>query len=321
MKKIILIIGYGNIAQRHILNIKKIYPDSYIDVLRNKNKIEDNKNIRRFFFNKKHVNKNIYQYVFICSNTHTHFEYLKYFAKTNAKIFVEKPLLNKSNEIRKTQSFEKKYKNQITVGYVLRFHPIIQKLKSLLNNNVVGEILDIEIFSTSFVKFWNKSNKTIPSYLDPQKGGGAINELSHEIDLIFYLFKSLKVNNVFEIKKIFNTRVEEGFKLFGEIKKNQKIFLNINFNSLENRRTILIKGTKGQLMSDLLSNQITFLNHKTLHYKKYFKIEDRNLRYLREIKFFFNKKTSTISTSHLCTYDEAIKISQYIDYIKSIIKK
>lgn len=320
MKKIILIIGYGDIAQRHILNIKKIYPNSYIDVLRNKNKIENDKNIRRFFFNKKDVDKNIYQFVFICSNTNTHFEYLKYFSKTNAKIFVEKPILNKSNEIQKTQLFDKNYKNRITVGYVLRFHPIIQKLKSLINNNTVGEILDVEITSTSFVKLWNTSKKKIPSYLDPKKGGGAINELSHEIDLIFYLFKKFRINNVFKVKKIFTPRVEEGYKLFGEIKKNQKIFLNINFNSLENRRIILIKGTKGQLKADLLNNQIIFLNNNTLKHKKYFKKEERNIRYQREIEYFFLKKASKIVETYSCTYDEAINISQYIDHIKTIIK-
>ena len=51
------------------------------------------------------------------------FIYLNLFSDTKAKVFVEKPILNKNKDIKETKSYKESYKKNITVGYVLRFHP------------------------------------------------------------------------------------------------------------------------------------------------------------------------------------------------------
>ena len=67
--------------------------------------------------------------------------------------------------------------------------------------NFIGNIIDIEFSSSSFVKFWNRSKNKNLSYLDLKKGGGAINELSHEIDLVTYLFDFIKLKKFLKQKK------------------------------------------------------------------------------------------------------------------------
>ena len=141
MEKKFLIIGYGNIAKRHITNIKEIIPNSLIDVLRKRNSINVNQYVNNFYFNKNDINKFDYDFVFICSNTNTHFLYLNLFSDTKAKVFVEKPILNKNKEIKVTKSFKESYKKNITVGYVLRFHPLIIKLKKFLDINLLEILL------------------------------------------------------------------------------------------------------------------------------------------------------------------------------------
>ena len=319
MEKKFLIIGYGNIAKRHITNIKEIIPKSSIDVLRKRNSINVNQYVNNFYFNKNDINKFDYDFVFICSNTNTHIIYLNLFSDTKAKVFVEKPILNKNKDIKETKSYKESYKKNITVGYVLRFHPLIIKLKKFLDMNFIGNIIDIEFSSSSFVKFWNRSKNKNLSYLDLKKGGGAINELSHEIDLVTYLFDFIKIKKVFETKKIFRSNVEEGYKLFGEVKSKAKIFLNINFNCIEERRVIIIKGERGQLIVNLLNNEINFLNNNSLKIKRYTSKEEKNLRYKRQLNYFFrNYRNSSIFN---CDFDNGIKVSKILNSIREKLIK
>lgn len=316
MKNNFLVIGYGNIAKVHITNIKKLYPNSKIDVLK-KSKIKiSNKNINNFYYDLKEINIFNYKYVFICSNTDTHFFYLNKFSCTKAQIFIEKPLINNLSELNKIQLIKNKLNNQITVGYVLRFHPIIIKLKKYLCDSSIGNLIDIEISSTSFVKFWNKSKIKEISYLDHRKGGGAVNELSHEIDLIIYLFKKLKISKIFPIRKIFNSNVEEGYKLFGKVNYNTNIFLNINFNSIENRRTILIKGSLGQIKADLINNNLEIMHNNNLKIKTFTSKESRSDRFFRQLEVFFNRN-KLISSSKL---KDALQVSKIIHEIKKVAK-
>ena len=85
MEKKFLIIGYGNIAKRHITNIKEIIPKSSIDVLRKRNSINVNQYVNNFYFNKNDINKFDYDFVFICSNnTHSY----SYLMNTKAKVLL-----------------------------------------------------------------------------------------------------------------------------------------------------------------------------------------------------------------------------------------
>ena len=134
-----------------------------------------------------------------------------------------------------------------------------------------------------------------------------------------YLFDFIKIKKVFETKKIFRSNVEEGYKLFGEVKSKAKIFLNINFNSIEDRRVIIIKGERGQLIANLLNNEINFLNNNSLKIKRYTSKEEKNLRYKRQLNYFFrNYRNPSI---YNCDFDNGIKVSKILNSIRDKLIK
>ena len=45
---------------------------------------------------------------------------------------------------------------------------------------------------------------------------------------------------------------------FWKLSLKLKFFLNINFNCIEDRRVIIIKGERGQLIVNLLNNKLIF---------------------------------------------------------------
>ena len=88
-----------------------------------------NQYVNNFYFNKNDINKFDYDFVFICSNTIPILYILIYFQIQKLRVFVEKPILNKNKDIKETKSYKESYKKNI-IGYVLRFHPLIIKLKN-----------------------------------------------------------------------------------------------------------------------------------------------------------------------------------------------
>ena len=88
-------------------------------------------------------------------------------------------------------------------------------MKKIINDNLKN-VLKININTNSFLPLWRKKLYKI-SFRKKNYGGGVINELSHEIDLILYLFgkprslyasylntKSLKINTEDVADIIFN---------------------------------------------------------------------------------------------------------------------
>ena len=71
-------------------------------------------------------------YIVIASNTALHYQQLSFLEKNmgGRKILVEKPLFDSFNKL------EIK-KNQVYLGYNLRFHPLIQLIKEKTNNKIV----------------------------------------------------------------------------------------------------------------------------------------------------------------------------------------
>ena len=95
------------------------------------------------------------------------------------KVLIEKPLSDKyTNYVPR--------RNRYYVGYNLRFHPIITKLKNLIKGK---ELQTIDIDLATFYPNWrNTIQFDKSSSASMSKGGGAILDLSHEIDYsLFYL--------------------------------------------------------------------------------------------------------------------------------------
>ena len=114
-----LVIGYGSIGKRHANILNEMNEINNVSVLSNQRDLPfDTITSLEKIPNLKP------DYVIIASNTSLHFEQLCFLNKIlmEKKILVEKPLFDRF------QDFVIK-NNQVFVGYNLRFHPIMKKIK------------------------------------------------------------------------------------------------------------------------------------------------------------------------------------------------
>lgn len=262
----ILIKGFGSIGQRHYDVLKCEYPNSKIDII-------TSKDLPRSFSSFQDIpNLDYYDYFILATPTSEHYKELEFLDKKlkNKIIFVEKPLFSSKH------IFIPSNNNQIYVGYVLRFHPLIQYIKKIMQKN---NAYFVEVSCGSYLPHWrpNVDYRKIYS-AKSELGGGVLLDLSHEIDYLQWVFGSFQ-----EIKGV-NTKVSE-LEIDTDdlatfiIKTTKKTIINLTLNYFSKipKRVLIIHTDKFSIEIDLVSNTLKKINQEQQITKKTFCIERNDL--------------------------------------------
>ena len=294
----VLVMGYGSIGKRHAkilknkFNIKNIY-------IYTKQKIKQYNTIENLSDIKK-INPS---YFIISSPTSQHYNHLRFIERNfrNKKILVEKPLFDKFKNLNIR-------KNNVFVGYNLRYNPLIKYLKKILSNK---KIIDIKIFCNSYLPYWRKKRDYKKSSSASKFfGGGVILDLSHELDYVRYLFGNVSIK--FIVKgKFSNLRIntEDLLKLYGKIKKTN-LSIDLNYYSKIERRTLSIDGMNFSIFADLKKNYLKVKTNKSYYIKKFANTVDDS--YVLQHKEILLGKPKLV-----CNYRFALDTMKLIDKIKN----
>lgn len=297
MSKKILIIGKGSAGCNHYRILKSNFKKSSIKTVSSRK--------LNVFKNKKLLDEIISfdpKYIILCAPSSVHYKYINKIENLflGINVLIEKPLFNKYYRT------SKNYNNNYFIGFNLRFHPVIKFIKKFI---VKKNIIFININSSSYLPNWRKG-KNYKKTVSAQKnlGGGVLLELSHEIDLLRWMFKKIKIINVFN-KKISKLRIDCDDILSAQGLINDKIYfnLNLNFFSRNDQRKIQIDGDKFSIDGDLLENKINIFEKK----RKIIKFNNYNMKrsYFDQYKDFFQSKKI------ICSFENAIKTQRLIKQI------
>tara|TARA_B100000401_G_C52809836_1_gene723110 strand:- start:1637 stop:2668 length:1032 start_codon:yes stop_codon:yes gene_type:complete len=289
----ILVIGSGNIAIRHIKNIKEIYPLKTIYVLKRTNlhldKYFNNKDIKIIKNLRDIIPMNKKSIALICSPASMHLGDIKTTIKKGFNIFIEKPLMTNREKISSLLKTISQTNKLTHVGYNMRFTDRIDFIKNQLLKYKISKITSVNIIVSTDFRKWrkNKNYKDTVSF-HRSLGGGVINELSHEVDYMIYLFGKPKSVKVYKL---------DNHQLKSDVEFNIKaVFyynnLDINFkaNMLSNinERRCTITTADNDIDINHLTNLIKTSDKKHNKNHNIVKFNDSdNDSYLKEIKYIF----------------------------------
>ncbi len=131
-----LVVGTGSISQRHISNLRTIYPKSKIGNLSTSGKPLKHEN-NKVDFNFKSIEEaasKTKMFAIIASPASIHLENAEYFLNRNIPVLIEKPITNDSKKLKKFYEKFKSKKNLIDVGYNYRFSSTLNTFKKFLSN-------------------------------------------------------------------------------------------------------------------------------------------------------------------------------------------
>ena len=266
----VLVVGYGNSGKRFYNILKEINQNFKVKVLLKS--LPKNKNRRKFLYTNKEAiifNPNL---VIISSPISTHVDYCIFFAKNKINILVEKPLSNDLKKINILKKIVDKNKIFFHVAYNLQYLDILKKFKYIINKkNYLNNSFYLNCCVGHNIDYWNKTNKSKKYSLSNRYGGGALLELSHELEYIVSIFGKIKNLNskIYKLKFKQYSAEDTFFGTFSFKDSKLKCKLSIDLIREDYTRYMELISSFGTLKLDFTKNMI-FLkkNNKNINLYK-----------------------------------------------------
>jgi predicted dehydrogenase len=110
-------------------------------------------------------------------------------ATAGVNLFVEKPLSDTEDGVSELVAIADERGLTTMVGCNMRFHPLLQRLKTLLDQEAIGELVTARIEAGSYLPSWHPDEDYRESYSARRDlGGGVIFDFIHEINYARWFF-------------------------------------------------------------------------------------------------------------------------------------
>ena len=184
----VLVCGAGSIGMRHIINLISL--GVKVLVWRNRPELVDtlaNKLDVKVFLS---IDEALMQAdaVVIATATNTHLDLALKAAQMKKAIFIEKPISHTVVGVNNLAELVRNNSLVFEVGCQLRAHPNLIKLRKLIADSDYGPLYTYRAVVGQRLEDWRPDVDYRKSYsADLKRGGGALLDLIHEIDLIYWL--------------------------------------------------------------------------------------------------------------------------------------
>ena len=319
-----LVVGAGNISKKHIDNIKRLKRNSLVFNLsssgRNIDPQSNNADYLLRNFQEAHEHK--FSAVIIASPASFHIEHALFFSSLKIPLLIEKPLSDNLKKYEEASNALLDLNEKIKIAYNLRYLNSMVFFKNFLRENLLGKIYSVQSeVGQNLINWRPKKNYKHTVSSNKKLGGGALLELSHELDYLTWIFGDIqsvfcKLSNT----NHFDIDVEDNVESILQTKSGLCINLHMDFLQNKTIRKCKVIGEKGTLDFDLLENKI-------IHYQENEKIEiiynenvfDQNQPYIDMLQDFLNPDTEKLN--NLASLDEAKYVLAIIEAMRASSKE
>ena len=200
----VLMVGLGGIGQRHVRNLRALLgadldlmayrQTDHTIVLTDQLQIEPGSSLVEkyeitVFKDFEQALDRKPEAVFICNPTSLHLPYALQAAQRGCSLFIEKPLSQSMEGVGELIQVVESAGSKAVVGYQMRFHPCLLRLKDLLNKRAIGRTLSVRAEVGEYLPGWHQYEDYRTMYASRKDlGGGVILSQIHELDYLYWLF-------------------------------------------------------------------------------------------------------------------------------------
>lgn len=258
IKRRIGIIGLGSIGSKHVKSLIKQFNVEIIALRTGKGNKRIKDCISNFVTEIKSIDDfSVVDSIIISNPTSLHKKTIQNLLHLNKNLFIEKPLTNSYETTKEIFEKLKEYQSKVQIGFCLRYHPVIKKLKEVLNSKILGNIYHAKLNVGQYLPNWHPYTDYRSEYFSRKDlGGGSIRTLSHEIDLSQFLFGNpIELNSY--VSKISNLEIDVD-DLCIILLKYENLLVKIEADFLQKKpiRKGIILGTDGDVEYDVFENYI-----------------------------------------------------------------
>ena len=271
----ILIVGSGSAGTRHLRLAREHFPNSQIKVLRHRAQSAIPEFSDGYFSTEAEAIQFAPQIAIIANPSTFHVHVAQELARIETHLLIEKPLSSSLEGVTKLIDICKERKSVLMIGYNLRFSPSLQHFRKFLSAGIIGDLLSVRCEVGQYLPSWRpESDYRQGVSAKKELGGGALLELSHEIDYLRWIFgevewvrATLSQQSKLEIDVEDSAHLTVGFlpnsggrQLIGT--------LNLDLIRHDHTRTCTVIGEKGTLRWNGLTGEVDLFEEGATSWKK-----------------------------------------------------
>lgn len=264
----ILVIGLGSMGKRRVRCLKALKEDNIFGFDVRKDRVDEVKKkyyIDTFNDFQEALDK-VKPDVFIISvPPDLHHIYMKAALSRGIHFFVEASVVDTDIDVIIQQS--KKVGIVAAPSATMVFHPAINKIKNIIDNNELGNVSNIIFHSGQYLPDWHKYEHVSEYYVSNPLTGGAREIVPFELTWFTSIFGMPQrvCGNVKKTIEIEGADIDDTYNVLLEY-KSFLATLTIDVVSRYATRRLLINGDKKQLIWDWNENSINLYDPKTLEW-------------------------------------------------------
>lgn len=319
------VIGLGNISKRHRKNLKMLHPESKIYALSasGRKPQEPVEFADEVFITLAALVKCKPKFVIVASPATYHAQHAISLIEAGIPVLIEKPISASVIDSEKIINAADKYDVPVGIGYCLRYLSSTRYLKKELQKKIIGNIRNVFIEIGQYLPDWRPTKNYRDSVsARAELGGGALLELSHELDYAQWLLGPFTPEcAILRSSKELGLNVEDSVDILALNNQDTVVSIHLDFLQKKANRKCRFLGSKGSIEWDLINNQITLVTDTAEQLIFDGKDWNRNQMYLDMLLDF--ESLIAKETNNCITAKEAQNTIILIDKIKqkSLIKK
>lgn len=271
----VLIVGLGSSGQRHLRLVRELLPNSDIRVLPSRLGTLSNEYLDGTFLSVDDAIAFDPQIAVIANPASLHIALAQALAESGTHLFIEKPMSDSLKGISRLLETCSSQETVLQVGYNLRFLSSLQRFRELLKEDVVGKVLSVRCEVGQYLPSWRPDIDYRQSVSAHQElGGGALLELSHEIDYLRWIFGEVEwVRATLSRQSELEIDVEDSAHLtmgFTNQSDGQQLVGVVDLDFIRRDRTRLCTaiGENGTLRWNGLTGEVTLFESSTNEWRE-----------------------------------------------------
>src|SRR5664280_492625 len=304
-----LFIGLGGIGQRHLRNLRSLR-GADLDVVAWRTRgltrtisttlevepgedVEQRYGVRSFTTLEQALSTKP-DVAFVCNPSSLHVGPAIAAAEAGCHLFLEKPLSNSLEGLDDLRRVVTEKGLKVLVGYQLRFHPLLRRIRALLDAGTVGTVVSVRAEVGEFLPGFHPYEDYRQMYAASRAlGGGVVLSQIHELDYLFWLFGFPR--RIFALGGHLSNLeldVEDVASILLEFVGPKGIFpvhLQQDYVQRPPSRTCSIVGDSGKIVLDLRAPSLRVFNeHGALSEEINLTTLDRNQLFIDELQHFLD---------------------------------
>ena len=316
--KPLIVFGAGSIGERYIRNLWKLGFEQ-IYVFRHRGlPFRDIGDARVIVINNLNDLAGIKPLAaFVTTPTSLHIAQVIECVRSGISVMVEKPLASNLDRLDELIVVLKENQVFLHVGYMMRFHPLIKKIKEYIQSGTFGNLISLQSKWGEYLPDWHPWEDYRESYAARKElGGGVALTLSHDIDIANYLADS-EIDEYYSTKNhrsMLETDVEAGADILIKYKNGVTANIHLNFYERCPERFLKLIFDEASISFDYYDASLTIKKPNTAFEINKIPDFDRNELFVEQTMFFLSKLNNF-------TIDESIKQVKNSETIINICNK